>query len=166
MFHVEMRMGMQVVREFNLSDERLWLIFLAPLMADHDFTVEGHDFAPHATRLTVYEGPELRPDQLNFGRGWQNAERTSNEVTEAVLAKAREFVASHAAAPESTAAASAPDALRERLIGRLSAGPVTLADITAIAADLMPESTPEERLAASRAVALELLSSGGAHLTR
>ena len=166
MFHVEMRMGMNVVREFNLSDERLWLDFLAPLMADQEFTLEGHDFTPRHTRLTVYEGPELRLDQLNFGRGWQNAERSSNDVTAAVLAKAREYVGSHHAAPHSAASASAPDALRERLIGRLSAGPVTLADITAIAADLMPESAPEERLAASRAVALELLSSGGAHLSR
>jgi len=62
-------------------------------------------------------------------------------------------------------AVAAPDALRERLIGRLSAGPATLDDITRIAADLMPESSAEERLAASRDVALELLSSGTARLS-
>ena len=90
MFHVEMRMGMNVVREFNLSDERLWLEFLAPLMADQEFILEGHDFTPRHTRLTIYEGPELRLDQLNFGRGWQNVERTASDVTERVLARARE----------------------------------------------------------------------------
>src|SRR5579862_514705 len=62
MFHVEMRMGMQVVREFNLSNERLWSTFLEPLMADRDFSIEGHDYSPRHTRLKVYEGPELRID--------------------------------------------------------------------------------------------------------
>ncbi len=55
MFHVEMRMGMNVVREFNLGDERLWLDFLTPLMADQEFVLEGHEFTPRHTRLTVYE---------------------------------------------------------------------------------------------------------------
>jgi hypothetical protein len=190
MFHVEMRMGMHVVREFNLDDRKLYVTFLEPLLSDREFSIEGHDYYPRHTRIVILEGPELPLDQLGMGRGWGNAERTATDVTESVLAKARAHLASHSpasATPTGPAAASAaaqqraqapaptpapavavsvPDALRERLIGRLSAGPVTLADIAAIAADLMPESPPEEQLAASRGAALELLSAGDAHLSR
>jgi hypothetical protein len=171
MFHVEIRMGMSVAREFNLDDRGLYLTFLEPLLSDREFSFEGHDYFPRHTRIVVLEGPELPLDQLGMGRGWGNAERTGTDVTESVLAKARAHLASHPAGtapahPAPAAPAAVEDALRERLIGRLSAGPVTLADIAAIAADLMPESPPEEQLAASRGAALELLSAGDAHLSR
>jgi hypothetical protein len=162
MFHVEMRAGMQVVRGFNLSNERLWVDYLAPLLADQDFTVQGHDFTPRKTRLSVYEGPELRPDQIGMGRGWQNVERSATDVTERVLAEARK----HVAARQTTAAPTpAWDVLRERLVGRLSAGPVTFEEVVAMASDLMPESSAGEQLAAAERAALEALRVGAAQLT-
>jgi hypothetical protein len=163
MFHVEMRMGMNVVREFNLSDQRLWLDFLAPLMADQEFTLEGHDFTPRHTRLTVYEGPELRLDQLSLGRGWQNAERTSSDVTERVLERAREH-ARHSTRPQPTLPGAA-DLVRERLLGRIAAGPISADEILAIATELMPDSTEEERLDAAQRAAWELLERDAAQLT-
>lgn len=159
MFHVEMRMGINVVREFNLGERDLWARFLAPLIADQDFALEGHDFTPRKTRIAIYDGPELRPDQLGLGRGWQNVERTSNDVTAEVLARAHE----HAGATR-TAAPPTWEALRERAIGRLSAGPVSYDDIVALAADLMPDNTAGEQLAAGERAAVELLRSGAAQL--
>ncbi len=108
-----MRMGISVVREFNLGERELWTRFLAPLMADQDFTLEGHDFTPRKTRITIYDGPELRPDQLGMGRGWQNVERTGSDVTAAVLARAREHAGAATAArrgarPPGKPCASAP----------------------------------------------------------
>jgi hypothetical protein len=178
-FHVEMRMGISVVREFNLGERELWTRFLAPLMADQDFTLEGHDFTPRKTRIAIYDGPELRPDQLGLGRGWQNVERTGNDVTGAVLARAREHVeTARTTAPRTTAPQTTPpgttalrttapptwEALRERAIGRLSAGPMSFEEIVAMAADLMPDSTAGEQLAAGERAAVELLRSGAAQL--
>lgn len=166
MFHVEMRAGMQVVREFNLSEERLWLDFLAPLMAGREFSVEGHDFLPRQTRLKVYEGPELRPDQLGMGRGWQNVERTAGDVTERVLTRAREHTAAAArggASPQTvvagstSVAAGSVELLRERLIGRLSAGPIGGQELLSISAELMPESGEPERLEIVRQAVWSLL---------
>ena len=156
MFHVEMRAGLHVMREFNLSERELWVQFLAPLMAGREFTFEGHDFIPRKTRIKVYEGPELRPDQLGMGRGWQNVERTASDVTERVLEHARAFAAD--------AAEPVVDPLRERVIGRLSAGNVSLDEIEAMAADLLPGSGKSERHAATQRVALALLESGAAQL--
>jgi hypothetical protein len=192
MFHVEIRMGVQVVREFNLGDERLWLEFLAPLMAGKEFLVEGHDFIPRQTRLTVFEGPELRGDQLGMGRGWQNVERTATDVTERVLTRAREHVAATAAAQRPPAAAaggagppgattpSAPtpgaatasaapsaaavDLLRERLIGRLSAGPIASHELLVIAAELMPDSDEQQRIATVGQAVWALLERDAAQL--
>jgi hypothetical protein len=162
MFHVEMRAGMQVVREFNLSEQRLWFEFLAPLMADASFTVEGHEFIPRQTRLKVYEGQELRPDQLGMGRGWQNVERTASDVTERVLARAREHGAQarHRQAPP-----AAGELVRERLLGRIAAGPISAREVAAVAAELMPQATDDERLEVARRVAWELLERGAAQLT-
>jgi hypothetical protein len=168
-FHVEMRMGMNVVREFNLTDERLWLDFLAPLMADREFVVEGHDFTPRHTRLTVYEGPELRLDQLSFGRGWQNVERTASDVTERVLARARQHSGHTPPAGEPTPEAAAPpaavDLVRERLIGRMAAGPISAQEILDVATELMPEATDPERVAVAQRAAWALLERGAAQLT-
>ena len=162
MYHVEMRMGMQVVREFNLSEEQLWVTFLSPLMAGREFIFEGHEFSPRQTRLKVYEGPELRPDQLGMGRGWQNVERSADDVTERVLARARE----HTAAAATAAAHDLPVAelLRERLIGRLSAGPIAAPELLAITAELMPGSSEAERREVARRAAWVLLERDVAQL--
>lgn len=162
MFHVEMRMGMHVVREFNLSEQRLWVQFLAPLLADQEFTLEGHEFSPRQTRLKVYEGPELRPDQLGMGRGWQNVERSAGDVTERVLARAREH---NARGDSERAHPTTADLLRERLIGRLSAGPTSAADVLAMAADIMPDSSDAERLRAAQEACWASLERGVAQLT-
>ena len=159
-------MGMHAVREFNLSEQRLWMEFLAPLMADAGFTVEGHEFIPRQTRLKVYEGPELRSDQLGMGRGWQNVERTAIDVTERVLTRAREHLAGTAAAVETrtTPSVASTDLLRERLLGRLSAGPIAAPEILATAAELMPERSEQERLDAAKQVSWTLLERGVAQL--
>lgn len=161
MFHVEMRMGMQVVREFNLSEQRLWVEFLAPLMADTGFSVEGHEFIPRHTRLKVYEGQELRADQLGMGRGWQNVERTATDVTERVLTRAREHSGQTRLEPAAPAAA---ELVRERLIGRIAGGPISAEEIAAIAAELMPQATTSERLEVVQRAAWELLERGAAQL--
>jgi len=160
-------MGMNVVREFNLNDERLWVNFLAPLMAGQEFTLEGHDFTPRHTRLTVYEGPELRIDELNFGRGWGNAERTGTDVTERVLQQAREYTEQRAAAADSHRAEppAATELVRERLLGRIAAGPISAREILAITAELMPEATDAVRLEAAERAAWALLERDAAQLT-
>ena len=182
MFHVEIRSGLHQVRVFNLTEHRLWLEFLAPLMADKDFTVEDHDFSPRQSRLMVYEGPELRPDQLmGMGRGWQNVERTATDVTERVLERARQHTGQEApnATPDRAVPAAsdgvppapdgalpaAADLVRERLIGRIAAGPVSAEEILAIATELMPAGSEQERLDVARHATWAVLERGAAQLT-
>jgi hypothetical protein len=91
MFHVELRMGQQVARQFNMSGPELDRTFLARLMADREFPYAGHDWNPRKLRITILEGPELQPYELSIGGlGWGNAERTGTDVTSSILARARE----------------------------------------------------------------------------
>jgi len=179
MFHLEMRQGIQSVRAFNLTEPVLSSRFMAPLMADADFTYEGHDWTPRKTRLRIFEGPELQTYELGMGRGWQAVERKYTDVTELVLEAARR----QPAPPQPAAAPSVPlafpvqpavptqspatvDSLRERLIGRLFAEPVSFEDVVAMAAELMPGTTVEARLAAAEIATIEVLQAGSAHLSR
>jgi hypothetical protein len=160
MYHVEMRMGAQVARQFNLSEQQLDAVFLSPLMADRDFKFEGHDWIPRSVRLKIYEGPQLEPHELGMGRGWQNVERSGSDVTQALLQRARGQIAA-----KPVPAAAGGEVLRERLIGRLSAGPMSLDDVVEVAAGLMPDNVAAEQLAAGERAALELLRTGAAQLS-
>ena len=157
MYHVQLYTRLHQARVYNLDREELQRGFLDPMRTPALFVYEGHEWEPRKTKLSVYEAERLRPDQIAMGRGWSNVMKLGHDVTQEVLAERPA-----PAPPAGTAAATAR--LRERLIGRLSAGPVMLQEIIAMAADLMPESDAAEQLAASHRAASELLHSGSASL--
>jgi hypothetical protein len=162
--HVEMRFRFQTARAFNLGAEEVETRFLKPLRAGKLFEYEGREWDPRKTKLKVYEAPEMAAHQLGMGRGWQTVEKEGREVTQAMLASGGSGVTQ---GPRQTAGARPPvtDQLHERLIGRLSAGPVTLPEVIAIATDLMPESDVDERSAVSAQAIWELLREGNAQLS-
>lgn len=87
MFHVELRQFPHSARAFNLTAEQLRGSFLRPWVAGETIEWAEHKWAPDRAKLSVYEGPELRNDELGMGRGWANAARSGEEVTERVLAE-------------------------------------------------------------------------------
>lgn len=157
-YHVDLRSGVHAARAFNLSGEELERRFAAPMRAGRTFSFEDREWEPKDTRMTVYEAEQLRPDQIGMGRGWQTVQKLGSDVTAQVLAAAVQT----AAAP---AGPSTHDPLRERLIGRLAAGPVTLPEIISIAAALDPDATMEEHAGASAQAIWELLRQGSAQLS-
>ncbi len=42
-------------------------------------------WAPERAKLTIYEGPELRPDEIGVGRGWGNVTKYGTDVTGRLL---------------------------------------------------------------------------------
>lgn len=93
MYHLEIRQGTQVARRYNMTGPELDSTFLAPLMADREFSFGGHIWSPRRVRVKIYEGSELKDNQLALGLAWQNVERGSSDVTEDILARAREAAA-------------------------------------------------------------------------
>jgi hypothetical protein len=117
-FHVEIRQFPHNYTQFNLEDRELWAI-IEPWVREQVIERGERKWSPHQATLTVLEGPQLPLDALSLGRGWRTAERESSDVTERVLARAREVIAASPAAPSAQSAGqtaplpgAGPDAAR------------------------------------------------------
>jgi len=164
MYHVELRQRPHVARAFNLTAEDLDRHFVAPFLARRVLVYGEREWLPGKTKLTIYEGRELRPDEIGMGRGWGNVTRTGSDVSEQMLKRA-----------PAAGAGRAPELVRlkERLVGRLGAGPVALGEAVALADDLLPGRRASERLGLAELAVWELLHeraadllSGGEELAR
>jgi hypothetical protein len=99
MYHLELRQFPHVVRRFNLS-EREVLVVAVPWVREEWVEFGGRKWNANLAKLTLLDGPQLSLPELAMGRGWRNAERKSEDVTERVLAelKARDDGATQASA--------------------------------------------------------------------
>ena len=73
---------------FNLSREELDARFARPWASGETVRYDDRPDRPTRARSDVFEGPEIRPEEMGMGRGWANVGRTCQEVTETVLAEA------------------------------------------------------------------------------
>jgi hypothetical protein len=89
MYHVELRHFPHSAWRFNLSDQQLSAV-VEPWIREQAVDFGERKWSPHLARLTILEGPKLEVAQLSMGRGWRTAQRQSQDVTERVLAAARE----------------------------------------------------------------------------
>lgn len=154
MYHVEIRQRSHVARAFNLSEQELRRTVLAPLAAGGAFRFADRDWDARDARVRVLEGPRLGPSELMLGRGWPNAERSGTDVTERLVQRSRAEVDQR----------DTVQRLKERIVGRIAAGPLALAATVGLADDLLPGGRTSARLAAAEQAAWELLHEGRAQL--
>jgi hypothetical protein len=119
MYHVELRHFPHNMARFNLTDAELGAI-VEPWVRDQMVEFGERKWSPQQAKITIFEGPRMPLDQLTMGRGWRAAERESENVTDAVLAAARDALAAAAPArtpapPVSAEPASANGALADPL---------------------------------------------------
>ena len=84
MYHVELRQFPHNFCRFNLSEAEL-AAMLAPWRSGQPIELGERKWSPHAAKIRILEGPELDLTELSMGRGWRNAERRGQEVTDRVL---------------------------------------------------------------------------------
>src|SRR6266511_4999699 len=84
-FHVEVRQALRRAWAFNLDERKLRRSVIDPWRSGAVVELGDREWDPQQSTLKILEGPELRPSDLAFGRGWQNAERSAKEVTESVI---------------------------------------------------------------------------------
>jgi hypothetical protein len=89
-FHIELHKFPSNMARFNLSTEEM-LAVVMPWARGEWIEFGERKWNPHEARLTVLEGPEIPVNQLRVGRGWRLAERKAEDVTERVLAAARDL---------------------------------------------------------------------------
>jgi hypothetical protein len=115
MYHVELHQFPHNMSRFNLTDAELGAI-VQPWVREQVVDFGERKWSPHQARLTILEGPRIPLEQLTMGRGWRAAQRQGEDVTERVLAGAREALAV-AASP-----GPPPDASRQQPADTLAAG--------------------------------------------
>ncbi|HEY2202174.1 MAG TPA: hypothetical protein VGH56_09800, partial [Solirubrobacteraceae bacterium] len=89
MYHIELRQFPHNTCRFNLTEQELRAV-LEPWVREKFVEVGERKWSPHQAKLTILEGPRLEVQQLSMGRGWRAAQRQSEDVTERLLAQAKQ----------------------------------------------------------------------------
>ena len=155
-FHVELKDNRDIVRAFNLSEEQVVARFVTPLRSTARFSIEDKEFESRKARLIVVEGPPLATGELGLGQGWTTARKRGEDVTQRFLTGQVSAAAGAVAGPGLELAGR----LRERVLGRLAAGPLPLDQAIGLSGDLLAGHRLSERLAAVETVVWEMLHTG------
>ncbi len=151
MYHIELRQFPHVARAFNLTREQLDLRVVMRWVDGKAVELDDRRWSPERAKLTVYEARPLASDELGLGRGWSAVAGSGQDVTARVLAEARRR-------------SDQPGGLKERLLERLSSGPLGLGEIVELSD--APSGRASERLAVAEQAVWELLHEGRARLVR
>jgi hypothetical protein len=154
-YHFQLRQFPHNLSRFNLTAGELRVI-TEPWARGEWVEMGERKWTPHQAKLTILEGPRLGMDQLSMSRGWRNAQRQSEDVTELVLQAAKQAGEALAAAaalrasPSEEGRAVAPPEDQE-LPSLLGEDPeALLAAWREVTAD-HPARSPSERLALAEA---------------
>ncbi len=90
MYHIELRQFPHNMCKFNLSEQELFDTIVSGWAQGQWIEMGERKWNPHQAKLTVLEGPQIPVDLLSIGRGWSNAQHHGEDVTERVLAQARQ----------------------------------------------------------------------------
>jgi len=85
MYHVELRQFPHNFCRFNLSERELHDTILDAWLRGEWIELGERRWNPQQAKLTVLEGPELPMEELSMGRGWRNAKREGQDVSERLL---------------------------------------------------------------------------------
>jgi hypothetical protein len=156
MYHLELRQFPHNLCHFNLTEQELFATVVGPWAREQWIELGERKWSPHQAKLTVLEGPQIPVEQLSMGRGWRNAQRQSEDVTERVLAQAKQAGGAMAGAQATATGAPLPrDAPDATILPLLGDDPAALLQAWRLAAERRPELAPSESLA----LAEETLSS-------
>lgn len=142
-YHVELRQFPHNFCRFNMTEEELRTAVLDAWSREQRFDLDGRRWDPRQASLTVLEGPSLEGHELSMGRGWRNAQRRSEDVTEQLMTARREPPPPGLSA---TATREAPEELERRalasaLVELLGEDPVALMRAWQLALERHPDRT-------------------------
>jgi hypothetical protein len=150
MFHIELRQFPHNMCHFNMTERELFETIVDGWAREQWIELGDRKWNPHQSKLIVLEGPQIPVEQLSMGRGWPTAQRQGEDVTERVIAQAKQAAQPVAAQPAVVppAAATTPaEGPAEQLRSLLGDDPVALLAAWRLAAERRPEMEPSEALA-------------------
>jgi hypothetical protein len=187
-YHYELRKFPHTFCVFNQSEQQLRAI-VAPWTTGEWVEVGERSWNIHETKLTILEGPELSMPDLAMNRGWRNAQRRSEDVTERVLGAAKvrgvrggvagpavEDLPRHGVAHAAVPTAAGPiadgelellaDSLGLEILALLDGAPVGPSQAWRSARSRLPERPAADTLALAERAIRSLLARGLAVLQR
>jgi hypothetical protein len=187
MYHVELRKFPHVAYLYNQSERQVSAMLV--MWVNGEWFEEGEQkWNSNEATIKVLEGPELSLPELSLGRGWRNAERHGEDVTERVLTAVRQQLqpagaavaggsgpaspadgegrpAEGAAAAGSAQGANADsqllaDSLALELLALLDVEPVALSRTWGLAAERLGDASSAESLALAELAVRSLVGRG------
>jgi hypothetical protein len=165
-YHVEIRQFPHNVCRFNLTEREL-LPIAVPWAREEWVELGERKWNVNQATLTIVEGPQLSLPQLAMGRGWRNAQRQGQVVTDRVLETLEQAPGTAeggaANAPVERAAADFQllgDSLGLEILSALDEGPVTLARVWRLAGARLRDRPASEGLALGEQAIRSLLERG------
>jgi hypothetical protein len=161
MYHLELRKFPHVVCRFNQSEAQLRALVIP--WARQEWVEEGErKWNVNEATLTILEGPKLSMPELAMGKGWRNAQKRSEDVTERVLGAAQKGMATGGRHGGTGQGASAGAAGAGEGAGGVPAAPAEPAASAGEAALARADRPELELLADSLGLELLALLDGGA----
>jgi hypothetical protein len=146
MYHIQLRQFPNNMCHFNLTERELLDAVVGGWARGQWIEMGERKWNPHQAKLTVLEGPEIPVEQLSVGRGWPKAQREGEDVTERVVAQARQSTQIPVAPRAAPTGAPA-----EQLQPLLGSDPAALLQAWRLSAERRPELAPSESLALAEA---------------
>jgi hypothetical protein len=119
-YHVQIRRSLRRAWAFNLDRDRVSRAVIEPWLAGRTLRLGDREWLPRDCSLRIVEGPELPPQDLAFGQGWNAAERSGEDVTRGLLGE----VANARASADGAEVAAIGDALSAALAAAAAGDPV------------------------------------------
>jgi hypothetical protein len=184
-YHLELRQFPHVARRFNQSEQQV-LALAKPWVGEEWIEEAERKWNMNEATLTILEGPKLSMADLAMGRGWRNAQRRSDDVTERVLgafrkddrggaggggsragagsgiaaAEGRLVATGDSGAPGGSEFALLADSLGLELLASLDEGPLAPVRVWALAQERIDGRPVAEALALADAAVRSLLGRG------
>ena len=153
MYHIQLRQFPNNMCHFNMTERELLETVVEGWARGQWIEMGERKWNPHQAKLTVLEGPEIPVEQLSVGRGWPKAQHEGEDVTERMVAQAKQASQPAMASQTAPALLVAPPAggLTDQLLPLLGADPASLLSAWRLTVERRPELTPSESLALAEA---------------
>jgi hypothetical protein len=157
MFHVELRQFPYVARAFNLTPDELQTRVLGAWVRGEVVELDDRHWGPEKARLTIYEGPQLKPEEMGLGRSWANVTKNCTEVTEQLLTLERQAAASGSAGNRATETVSR---LQAEILERCALGELVVSELIELLSRRHPDWRVSDRIALAEQSIWQLLHQG------
>jgi hypothetical protein len=159
-FHVELRQFPHVARAFNWTPEELQSRILGAWVRGRSVQLDDRRWGPEKARLTIYEGPALKPHEMGLGRSWANVTKNCTEVTDQLLTLERQAASTSTSVGPGPGAPAAISQLQDEILKRCAMEEMVVSELIELLNRRRPDWRVSDRIALAEQSIWQLLQQG------